>query len=74
MNTTLSPEKEKALSEKFGTLDTYKEKQEADDDEPEVVAPKEEGKKEISEQDKFMDQRKHLKGYAFNEEKYKDNL
>lgn len=74
MNTTLSPEKEKELSEKLGKLDTYKEKQETQGEEPEPVAPKEESKKEVSEQDKFLDQWKHLKGYAFNEEKYKDNF
>ena len=74
INTSMSPEKEKELAEKIGTLDVYKEKEEWEEEEPEPVVEAPEKSKEDSEQKKFEKERKNLKWYWFPEEKYKDNL
>lgn len=72
LNTTLSPEKEKELAQKLGDLDVYKEKEkEQEEIVTETTTP--EHHKEKSEQEKFMDDRQHIKWYGFPEEQYKEN-
>ncbi|MCI0501383.1 MAG: hypothetical protein L0Y61_06515 [Epsilonproteobacteria bacterium] len=60
MNTSLSPEKEKALGEKLGTLDTYKEKEEAVVDESEKEKKPVEQAPEKTEKEKFVESWKAL--------------
>ncbi len=73
MNTSMSSEREKELAEKIGTLDTYKEKEEWEEEVVEPVVETPEKSLENSEKDKFKADRKNLKWYWFPEEKYKDN-
>jgi len=74
MNTTISPEQEKALAEKLGKLNVYKEKEEWEEEEiVEPVTEKDESKVENSEYQKFKNKWKELKWYSFAEEKYKKN-
>ena len=72
MNTEMSPERERELAEKIGTLATYKEKEEWEEEEVEPVVEAPEKLLETSERDKFKNDRKNLKWYWFPEEKYKD--
>lgn len=73
MAQTISPEKEKALAEKLGQLEVYKEKEEWEEELVEPVVAKVESKIEDSEQKKFENERNKLKWYGFPEEKYKNN-
>jgi len=73
MNTSLSPEKEKALAEKLGTLDTYKDKEDADTEVSEQEKKHDEQAPEVSEKQKFLESWKSLAWYGFPEEQYKDN-
>lgn len=73
MNTSMSPAKEEELAGKLGKLDTYKDKEEWEEEEivPLVEAP--EKSKEKSEKEKFDHQRKELKWYGFPEKEYEKN-
>jgi hypothetical protein len=60
MNTSLSPEKEKALAEKLGTLDTYKDKEDADTEVSEQEKKHDEQTPVVSEKQKFLESWKSL--------------
>lgn len=73
LNTTMSPEREKALAQKLGDLDVYKEKEDTETEEIASTTENPEQHKEKTEKDKFMDDRQQLKWYDFPGEEYKDN-
>ena len=74
MTTSMPIAKEKEIGEKYGALNTYKEKDESTEEEPSSVSKKsDESKIESSERSQFMDERKKIAGYPFSESIYKDN-